>query len=128
MDKHAANRQRNLAKLEKLNIDEACKELLATRKGRYYLWWLLRIGRIGAQPFTNNALATSFACGELNVGQQILAHIIEVDPAGYALMIQEKANDDREWRDLERTRNDDRASGDYGNDSPDQFGDGTSED
>lgn len=112
MDKRAANRQRDLAKLEKLNIDEACKELLATRKGRYYLWWLLRIGRIGAQPFTNNALATSFACGELNVGQQILAHIIEVDPAGYALMIQEKANDDQEWKKLEAARNTDRAADD----------------
>lgn len=126
MDK-ATRKQKDAAKLEKLNIDKACEGLLSTREGRHYLWWLLRIGRVGSQPFTNNALATSFGCGELNVGQQILAHIIEVDPAGYALMIQEKANDDREWRDLNRSRNDDRAAGDYG-DSETGSDDGGSED
>lgn len=109
MDK-ATRKQKDAAKLEKLNIDKACENLLATREGRHYLWWLLRIGRVGSQPFTNNALATSFGCGELNVGQQILAHIIEVDPAGYALMIQEKANDEREWRELAKTRNTELAS------------------
>lgn len=109
MDK-ATRKQKDAARLEKLNIDKACENLLATREGRHYLWWLLRIGRVGSQPFTNNALATSFGCGELNVGQQILAHIIEVDPAGYALMIQEKANDEREWRELAKTRNTELAS------------------
>lgn len=112
MDRKAIDRQKDLAKLEKAAVDKACLDLLSTREGRHYLWWLLRVGRIGAQPFSNNALATSFACGELNVGQQILAHIIEVNPAGYAQMIQEKADDDREWRELERARNDERAYND----------------
>jgi len=126
MDKQAARKQKEAAKLEKLNIDKACESLLATREGRHYLWWLLRIGRVGSQPFTNNALATSFGCGELNVGQQILAHIIEVNPAGYALMIQEKADDDREWRNLNRDINDGKAAGEFG-DAGDDDGAGTAD-
>lgn len=102
MNKSTVQKQRDAAKVEKLAIDSSCEHLLSTREGRTYLWWLLRIGRVGAQPFTTNALTTAFGCGELNIGQQILAHIIEVNPAGYALMIQEKADDDKNWKELNR--------------------------
>lgn len=85
--------QKKKADDDQLEVDEAVRALLSVPRGRKYLWWLLTIGKIGTQPFASNALQTSFACGELNVGNQILAHIISVDPAGYVRMMQEQAND-----------------------------------
>jgi hypothetical protein len=92
-DQAKLRRARTLAKLEKSKIDSFLATALADPFGRKYLWWLLEITKISANPFSNNALTTSFQCGELNVGQQILAHIIEVDPAGYVRMQQERANE-----------------------------------
>lgn len=87
--------QKKKAEADQLEVDEAVRALLSVPRGRKYLWWLLTIGKIGTQPFAPNALNTSFNCGELNVGNQILAHIISVDPAGYVRMMQEQAENDR---------------------------------
>lgn len=94
-DRRTYRQQVARQKREQEEIDEACKALLSVPRGRKYLWWLLQIGRVGTQPFAVNALQTSFACGELNVGNQILAHIISVDPAGYVRMMQEQADGQR---------------------------------
>ena len=90
--------QSQFAKLDKDTVDDAMRALLAHANGRKFLWNLLRIGKVGVQPFTANALTTSFNCGEMNVGQQILDHIIEVDPAGYVQMMKE-SEDERSTRD-----------------------------
>jgi len=99
--------QRDIARLQKKwekedrdVVDEAVRALLQHRAGRKYLWWLLTVGQVGTQPFAANALQTSFACGELNVGNKILDHIISVDPAGYVAMMTENANERRD-RDTE---------------------------
>ncbi len=77
-------------------IDSAILSAIETREGRRYLWWLLRIGKIGGQPYANNALNTAFNCGELNVGQQILDRIISVSPEGYVRMMKENASEQAE--------------------------------
>lgn len=92
-DKRIRQSQNKAARQFKNEIDEAVRALLSVPRGRKYLWYLLTIGKVGSQPFNGNALHTSFACGELNVGQQILAHILEVDPAGYVRMMQEQADE-----------------------------------
>lgn len=79
-------------------IDAAITALLQHTHGRKTLWWLLRIGRVGTQPFANNALQTAFGCGELNVGQQVLDRITSVSPEGYLEMMKEMA-DERTRRD-----------------------------
>src|SRR4051812_28301611 len=71
----------------------ACHEHENTRR---LLWWLLEVGRVGVQPYTGNALATAFACGELNVGQRILDRITSVSPDGYVNMMKEMADARRE--------------------------------
>ena len=86
----AAARAARRVKEEK---DAVVNVLLNDGKGREYLWWLLTITKVNANPWTPNALTTSFACGEMNIGQQILAHILEVNPAGYVQMLKEKLND-----------------------------------
>lgn len=73
-------------------VDFVYAELLKTRQGRKFLYEQLALCKVGQQPFTSNALAMSFNCGELNVGNQILARILSVDPDGWVAM-QKEAND-----------------------------------
>lgn len=100
-DKEFEVRQKKLSSFEiqdQVEIDSAVKSLLDHENGRKFLWWVLEQGRISGNPFTNNALSTSFNCGEMNVAQKVLDRIINVNPAGYAQMVQEKANE-RQRRD-----------------------------
>lgn len=76
-------------------INRAIAEIADTDYGRKFLWWLLEIGQVNQQPFVSNALNTAFNCGELNVGNKILAKITEVDPAIYVRMQVEHLNDNR---------------------------------
>lgn len=88
--------QRDWARQDKNERDAAVTALLQHRHGRKYLWWLLSTTKaIGVSPFTNNALATSFNCGEQNVGIQILQHILEVAPDGFIHMMKENADEQR---------------------------------
>lgn len=56
------------------------------------LWSFLELGKIFQQPFAGNALQTSFNCGELNVGQQLLSLILEADPDAFSVLMQENAD------------------------------------
>lgn len=90
-----AERQHNrklalAAKGAKISRDEFIKAAVQHRQGREYIYWLLELCGMGRNPFTANALTTSFACGQLNVGQQIQAHLIEVAPASFLQMLTEK--------------------------------------
>lgn len=89
-EKKQAAKLRDISRKQKLDIDEAVKALVQHQQGRQYLYWLLELCGIGRNPFTSNALTTSFACGQLNVGQQIQAHIIEIAPAAFLKMLAEK--------------------------------------
>jgi hypothetical protein len=86
------NNQR-LASLDRqvqLRRDAFVKAAVTTKEGREYLYWLLELSRVGRNPYSGNALSTAFACGELNVGQQIQAHIIDVAPNAFLQMLAEK--------------------------------------
>lgn len=74
----------------KLARDDFIKAAVQHRQGREYLYWVLELCGMGRNPFTANALTTSFACGQLNVGQQIQAHLIEVAPDSFLAMLTEK--------------------------------------
>ena len=108
----AANRQ---PRRDRARLDNAVKAMLTQPDTRFYLNWLLEISKLGANPFTNNALTTAFTCGELNVGQQIFAHILEVDTAGYVRMRQE-IEDER--RNRNNAYNDDRDAPDDDTEQP----------
>lgn len=85
------------AEEDRLEIESQISRNLSTPEGRKFLYYLLSLGKIGQNPFTPNALAMSFACGELNVGQRILADILIVAPDAWALM-QKEANDEYRTR------------------------------
>lgn len=85
-------KQAEWATQDERDQNEAIAALLNTYIGRRCLWWLLQIGRVGTQPFDKDDRVTAFQCGELNVGQQVLARMMEVDPTGFVKMQQENAN------------------------------------
>jgi hypothetical protein len=66
---------------------------LSTREGRIWFWDLL--GRCGVlhNPWTANALVTAFACGEMNIGQEVLADITRLVPDYFATMLKENNNE-----------------------------------
>lgn len=94
---NAANaRLAEFAKAEEAKATFAMRALLSSIEGRALLWWLLRIGGVGLQPFQGDPYKTAFNCGELNVGQQILAKVIETEPAGYVRLLEDQQNVERE--------------------------------
>lgn len=84
-----------IARREYANQQRAVRELMLTDWGRDFLWWLLRIGRVGLQPFSTDPYQSAFNCGEFNVGQQVLDRITQ-QPAGYLRMLEDQLNADRE--------------------------------
>lgn len=78
--------------------EQAIRELLTSAQGRRLLRRWLGFGKIGVNPFAPNALTMSFSCGELNVGQQILADLISTNPEGW-ITLQKEMNDEHRTRD-----------------------------
>lgn len=88
---------RDRVKLEALrqgNRDKFIQAALGTAEGRDYFYWLLEICKTGRNPFSTDALAMAFSCGEINVGQQVQAHIIEATPEAYLTMLLERQKEE----------------------------------
>lgn len=96
-------------KKQKLRRDLFIRDVLNRPDGREFIWWLLQIGKFGTQPFATDSNLTAFGCGELNVGQQIFAAVIEADPAGF-LRMQQEINDARSSPDPDAGTNADADS------------------
>ena len=107
-----SRRAREWSKTDKRELDDAVQAMLLHRSTRKYLYWLMDIGKaIGQNPFTGDALTTAFQCGEANVGQQVMAHLIEVAPAGFLELLKE-VGDERSRRDTELNKLRDGAAAD----------------
>lgn len=86
-----ARRAKVLSKKDKQDLDLAVAHLLSTGGGRRYAYWLLEITKaIGVNPFNADPNVTAFQCGEQNIGQQVMAHIIEVNADAFLLMLKEQ--------------------------------------
>lgn len=86
------------AEQDRLEIEEEYRSLLSSPRGRKFLYYLLGLTNFMRNPFTGNALTTSFNCGEMNVGQHLMADITSVDPIGWSRM-QQEANDEYRTRE-----------------------------
>lgn len=87
-------KERQWAKADKQQLDDAVRAMLQHQSTRRYLYWLLDIGKaIGQNAFSGNALSTAFQCGEQNVGQQVMAHLIEVSPDGFLTLLRERQDE-----------------------------------
>lgn len=95
-------------RLENELIKAGLKAALETKEGRAVLWSILSSAGVHQQPFAHNALTMAFRCGKLDLGNQLLARILEADPLGYIRLQEERAspyvNTDRSpQRDADRT-------------------------
>lgn len=64
--------------------------LMSDKRGRRLMWrQLLEPTGVFRNPFTGNS-ETYFRCGEMNVGQRLMAKIHELCPEQYHLMVKEQ--------------------------------------
>lgn len=116
-DKADIRRQTKEEKAVNERINRAVDALLTVPDGREFLWWLLTISRFGVQPHVVGAPdATSFACGEVNIGLQLFARMMEVNPDRSITLIKEQQYDRSNAR---RTRNADADGADRDADDSD---------
>lgn len=83
------------ARYRRDNATKALRELTLTEHGRDFLWELLTLGKVGSTPFALDPHLHAFNSGELNVGLQIQARIIEAEPAGYFRLLEDQINAER---------------------------------
>ena len=89
--KKAVIKYREARKREQLAMDDGLKSLVSSYEGRRYIWWLLEVSRaLGHNAFADTPEMTAFNCGQQNVGQQILNHLIEVAPDAYLTLLKEE--------------------------------------
>ena len=82
-----------LSKQAEADKNEMIKEMIKTRQGRAFLWWILEITGLNQSPMTSNALFISYNTGKGDIGREILANILEVSPNGYLEMLKEKQDE-----------------------------------
>lgn len=91
-----ARKLRQAAAAAELRRNEFARGALTFAQGREFFYWLLSITALKANPFTTNALAMSFNCGQMNVGQQIEGLLTTLSPENYLLMLKEQEDARRE--------------------------------
>lgn len=69
------------------------RQIMSSDTGRSWMHDLLARCHIFQNPFDPNALKMSFACGEMNVGQQLVLVVSVTCPEQYLLMLKEAADE-----------------------------------
>lgn len=115
-DYNAANRKdvRLAQKAELVAIRQRLDytiHVMSTPAGRQWLWSILERCHVFANPFTDTDRLTAFSCGEMNIGQAILADIMTAAPDSYIQAMRE--SNDR-YTASERARNADANGRDQG--------------
>ena len=90
MDEKAAKKFQARERQAQLARDDFVRAALTTLQGREYFSWAMGLGRPNENPYAGNALATAFRCGEANVSQLILKHILTAAPEGYFNILREQ--------------------------------------
>jgi hypothetical protein len=85
---------RDAAKKERQNRGENqriedLKWLMADKRGRRIMWWLLTITGVFLNPFTGNS-ETFFKCGKQFIGQVLMADVNLHTPEKYETMVKEQ--------------------------------------
>jgi hypothetical protein len=72
--------------------------LLGSEEGRRWVRETLELAHVGLNPFNTDPIKMSFNCGELNIGQRLMADMMNASPQLYMLMMAE-ANPAPEQKD-----------------------------
>ncbi len=68
---------------------EDLKWLMAHKQGRRLAWQWLADSGVFRNPFNHSGSVTAFNCGQMNLGQQLMARIMEHVPDAYVVMLKE---------------------------------------
>jgi hypothetical protein len=68
---------------------EGLRQTMGTEQGRKWLYRALMLCDPFRNPFSTDALAMAFRCGEVNIGLQLIAEMQEVSPDLYLQMMKE---------------------------------------
>ena len=88
----AVQERKSKSKLKQRDRDDFLKAVMNTPEGRSWIWDMLSICGVYQNPFTPDAAATAFRCGEMNIGQQLLADVVRAAPDLYITMQKEASN------------------------------------
>ena len=82
----AKNKGKNKEDLDYITLCGNIKELLKTRQGKDFIWYILSISNLYGDNFTGNS-HTFYLEGKRSVGLEILQLLEDVDPTAYATLL-----------------------------------------
>lgn len=86
--------QRVLDERKRQQEAEDIKWLMGHRPGRRLVWQWLSDAGVFRNPFNHSGSVTAFNCGAMNVGQKLMASIMEHAPEAYVGMLKEQAKNE----------------------------------
>ena len=89
-DQAAIEAAASKAELKRQRRDDEFKWLMDSPSGRSFVWWLLSEAGVFRNPLGHTDAMTNFRCGEMNVGQKLMAKIHELAPDRYETMVKEQ--------------------------------------
>lgn len=97
-DIHEQEQEAEAFRLRELQLqrtkDEDLKWLMGTKPGRRIAWRQLADTGVFRNPFDRDTTVMAFNCGQMNVGQRLLAQVMELAPDEFLRMLKEaKLND-----------------------------------
>lgn len=72
--------------------EEGLRQVMSSVQGRVWLFDLIKACGPGQNPFVSDALRTAFNCGELNIGNQLVAQCHACSTELYLVMMKENQN------------------------------------
>lgn len=93
-EKSVRDRDKDITNRE-VSLDMALRDIMSTPLGRSWVWSLLDKSHVHGNAMRADDRQTAFACGEQNVGIQVLLQIHQVCPDLYAQAMKEASDDPR---------------------------------
>jgi hypothetical protein len=91
-DPKAVERATKDHKTKEVLRKEGLRQVMSTEPGRAWLHSLIELCMPGQNPFVGDALHTAFNCGELNIGNQLVAQCHACSVELYLQMMKENSN------------------------------------
>ena len=70
---------------------EGLRAMMSSEQGRAWLYKVLESTSVGVNPYNSDPIKMAFACGEMNVGQQIMSDMQTCSFELYMLMMKENS-------------------------------------
>ena len=91
-DPKAVEKTAKAVKTKEVARTEGLRQIMGSEYGRAWLFALIDLCGPGQNPFSSDAIRMAFNCGELNIGNQLIAQCNAVSPELYLLMMKENTD------------------------------------